>query len=217
VTRRARSRAGERGFTLVEVLVSLAVLSIVGAVMGVVFSVGMRAILAPGASQDRLAASSDAITVEQLLSEDVDRASCIHFPNAPQDSGSCDGSSLPFQGQCGRGADLLCIGWPDLANLGQCDMSLYALSANPISRTEWQGSAEATKTYPGVVVTILSTSASPLGLDVSVISDGPRPADPPASPLANPPSLTLDLQSLAADQWPTLTPAPSGAVSTSPC
>ena len=64
MNRPARSRAGERGFTLVEVLVSLALLSIIGTVMGGVFSVGMSAILAPGASRDRLASASDAIAIQ---------------------------------------------------------------------------------------------------------------------------------------------------------
>ncbi len=132
--RRSASRAGERGFTLVEVLVSLAILSIVGTVLGVVFSIGMRTLLFPGASQDRLGAASYAIAIEQPLTEDVQRASCIQLPS-DQDGGTCDAGT--FQGLCSAGS--LCIGWPDLVHPDQCDMALYAVSANPVYRQEWQG------------------------------------------------------------------------------
>jgi prepilin-type N-terminal cleavage/methylation domain-containing protein len=221
VTRHARTRVGERGFTLVEVLVSLALLTIIGTVVGVVFSIGMRTILAPGASQDRLAAASNAIAFEEPLTEDMHRASCIYFPNVQQDAGSCDGTNnVHFQSDCGAGSGLLCIEWPDLAaNTTQCDVALYDLSAIPVYRQEWVGSTAVYTSFPGVSVTILGTSPGPpLELDVKVTSSGPHPASPPASPLANDPPLTLDLQSLT-DLWPTLPPsaAPAPAVFTSPC
>ena len=63
-----------------EVLVSMALLGIIGAALGIVFSLGMRTILAPGASQDRLVAASDAIAFEQPLIQDAQRASCIQLP-----------------------------------------------------------------------------------------------------------------------------------------
>ena len=214
--RRSTSRAGERGFTLVEVLVSLALLGIVGTVLGVVFSIGMRPLLAPGASQDRLGAASYAIAIEQPLTEDVHRASCIQYSGNPP-VGSCYLPTLPNQAICSSGP--LCIWWPDLANSDQCDMALYTLSPNPGSRQEYSGSTETATTFPGVTVMIKSTSVSPLGalgMDVGITSEGPHPARPPASPLANPPTVTLDLQSLA-DVWPALPPSPSAGVSTSPC
>jgi prepilin-type N-terminal cleavage/methylation domain-containing protein len=214
------TRAGQRGFTLVEVLVSVALLSIVATVLAVVFSLGMRTILAPGASQDRLDAASNAIAFEQPLIQDVQRASCIHFPDISQYSEGCDGESAPFQhqqGQCSGDVNVLCLEWPDLVNSGRCDMALYILSTNPISRIAWQGSSETATSFPGVAIKVLSTSGSPpVGLEVLVTSDGPLPASPPASPLANPPSVTLHLQALASP-WPTLSAAPSAGVSTSPC
>jgi prepilin-type N-terminal cleavage/methylation domain-containing protein len=219
VTRQAKYRARERGFTLVEVLVSMALLGIIGAALGIVFSLGMRTILAPGASQDRLVAASDTIAFEQPFIQDVQRASCIHFPGNPQYSDGCAGESVPFQAQqaqCSGRSTLLCLEWPDLVSSGQCDMALYALSTNPVSRIAWEGSTETSTSFSGVTVQILSTSGSqPAGLDVLVTSDGPLPASPPATALANPPSITLDLQTLSA-AWPTLPPSPS-TVSTSPC
>ncbi len=133
------SRAGERGFTLVEVLVSMALLSIIGTVIGVVFSVGMSAILSPGASRDRLASASDAIAIQQLLAQDVHRATCVQVPSSGV-YGSCaaETPSSQFDGQCTSSE--LCIEWPDLATPGQCDMALYTLS--PVSRSAWSGGTE---------------------------------------------------------------------------
>jgi prepilin-type N-terminal cleavage/methylation domain-containing protein len=215
VTPRRGSRAGERGFTLVELLVCLALLAIVGSVMGVVFTVGMRAILAPGASRDRLTAASDAISVQQLLSTDVHRATCIQFPSGGA-YGSCaaEGASVPFEGDCGDSD--LCFEWSDLVTANQCDVALYALS--PLSRSEWLGSSESgTASYP---VTVTPTYPSepagawagpgagtwPVSVDVTVTSSN--------ASLNNPSAVTLDLQPLATEPWPT---DPLTSASTGPC
>jgi len=217
VSRQARHRARERGFTLLEVLVSMALLGIIGAALGIVFSLGMRTILAPGASQDRLVAASDAIAFEQPLIQDAQRASCIQLPDDSQVPAACDVGKQPFQGRCSGSAEMLCIEWPDLVNFDQCNVAVYALSSTPVSRSAWDGSTETSTSFPGVTVKVLGTSGSPpAGLDVRVTSDGPLPASPPASPLANPPSVILDLQPLAS-AWPTLPPSPAPGVSTSPC
>jgi hypothetical protein len=192
------------------VLVCLALLAIIGTVMGVVFSVGMRAILAPGASKDRLAAASDAIGVQQLLATDVHRATCIGLPSAasPGPFGSCAAEASPFQGEC-SGSEL-CLEWPDLTATGQCDVAIYSLGAQQVTRTEWLGETSAgTIGYP-VVVTPSTPSAPPgswpVALEVTVTGTGAQ--------LVNPPSVTLDLQPLATVAWPT---DPVSDASTGPC
>lgn len=210
MTARRASRTGERGFTLVEVLVCLALLAIVGAVMGVVFTVGMRSILAPGASRDRLTAASDAISVQQLLSTDVRRATCIAVPSATSSEtfGSCVAETSPFQGECS--STELCLEWPDLTAADQCDVAIYGLGAQQVTRTVWlAGAPSGAVSYP-VVVTPSAPSAPagawPVELEVTVTSTGAQ--------LVNPPSVSLDLQPLATVAWPT---DPVSAASTGPC
>lgn len=208
MNRPTRSRPGQDGFTLVEVLVSLALLSIIGTVMGVVFSVGMSAILAPGASRDRLVSASDAIAIQQLLAQDLDRATCIQVPSSGV-YGSCakESPSAQFDGQCTSLSEL-CVEWPDLATPKQCDMALYALS--PVSRSTWFGGTEGgTTTYlETAIVNLTSATAGswPIGLGFEVTSTN--------SHLANPPTLSFDLHPLATEPWPT---DPVTDAGTGPC
>jgi hypothetical protein len=187
----------------VEVLVSLALLAILGTVMGVVFSVGMRAILAPGASQDRLEAASNTITLEQFLSEDVDRATCVYVP--PGWYGGC--SKIQANGDCAN-ADL-CLGWPDLAVPGQCDVAVYHFSTSPseATRTEWLGQEQGTTTTVSEIHVAVTPPPPgwPMPVDLTLRATG--------SQLANPPTVPLQLEPLANQTWPT----GNNGLSDSPC
>jgi len=190
VTRRSPRRNGERGFTLVEVLVSLALLVVISTIIAVVFSVGMHALLAPGASEDRLTASSEGIALEQVLTEDVHRATCVKYAQAPSSYGNCAGDF--FNGQCPGSANVLCIGWPDSG--GGCGMAVYSLSTTPATRSSGVvgGAPLVTTDYPAVTV----RSSPPAdtwrttGLQVSLTVTDP-----------DLPGLMLDLQPLASDPW----------------
>jgi prepilin-type N-terminal cleavage/methylation domain-containing protein len=211
VRRQSPARVGERGFTLIEVLVSLALLSIVGILVGVIFSVGMRSLLAPGASQDRLAAASQTITVQQLLSGDVDRATCIgYLPSASGGWGNCD-TARPFGGNCAlSGAaveSVLCLTWPDLTRTGECSVVVYQISPGRVSRSEWLGGIAAGSTaYPVEASIHPQLDYWPVDLEVSLTS-----AD---AHLANPPVVAFDPRPLATQPWG---PVISGAGSAPAC
>ena len=210
VRRRTRSRSRERGFTLIEALVTLSLLGIVGTVIGVVFTVGLRSILMPGASRDRLAAASSSMSVEQLLTEDAHRATCLQVPGTSP-HGSCSGERTPFDGEC-RSGDVVCLEWPDLTDATQCDMTIYTLSTkNTVSRAEWAGRTEqssvaVTATPVRVTTSISRTDGWPVALGVTVTSISPQ--------LANPATLSFDLQPLATEPWPA---DPLTGGSTGPC
>jgi hypothetical protein len=89
-------------------------------------------------------------------------------------------------------------------------VAIYTLGAQQVSRTAWLGgTAAGTISYP-VVVTPDAPSAPagawPVELEVTVTSASAQ--------LANPPSVSLDLQPLATVAWPT---DPVSDASTGPC
>lgn len=71
-----KSRRGEAGFTLIEILVSLTILGLIASAIAGAFSVGIHTV-APGGARDRLAGAGDLAVLEQLLGKDGARATCI--------------------------------------------------------------------------------------------------------------------------------------------
>lgn len=75
-------RRSESGLTLVELLVSIVVLTIIAGSIGGAFSIGIR-VLGAGGSQQRLSGSQDLLSFEQQIGADVARAQCLASPSAP--------------------------------------------------------------------------------------------------------------------------------------
>jgi hypothetical protein len=194
---------------------------LMGAVAGS-FAVASK-IIRPGGAQDRLAAAQDGMVVEQVLSRDVSRASCIRVGSGTA-TGTCsvgfaNTSISGASGACSAATTLLCIAWPWLSDPAgaSCRVAVYmkASASSPvvISRTEWRvvsGTASSVQTVRQTTnpVGITVTRTPPTGwtnLVVKAVVVGNLPV--------NNPSVTLSLRPLAADPNSPATAAlvPAGA------
>lgn len=137
-------RPGEHGFTLIEVIVSIAILAIAAGAIAAAFTAGLHA-FAPGGARDRLAGAKDLSVLEQLLGRDGARAACItaqdptsgSFIVYGQTSSTCATTtgygkvpgctSAPFA--------TLCLAWPQLGTSGPafldstCHIAVYTAGA----------------------------------------------------------------------------------------
>ncbi len=120
-------RRGERGFTLIEVLITLSILGIIGAVIPAAMSVGIRT-LGTKETQGHLTASHDVLSLQKALADDLSRATCIsngttQVPQSPLcislPSSSCSGTGL-----------ILCVGFRDIAGSGSCHLDVYRQQTN---------------------------------------------------------------------------------------
>ncbi|HYA00998.1 MAG TPA: prepilin-type N-terminal cleavage/methylation domain-containing protein [Candidatus Binatia bacterium] len=219
MTPRVVRRGRERGFTLVETLVSLILLALIGTVIGVVFSAGFSSLLAPAASETRLVATSDALSLGQLVPEDAHRATCIDVPAASSSPGPYGTCSPAFLSECSGPGLIACFEWYDTP-AGQCATAVYSQpTPSPgIERSQWVGgllkaATPVTAYQVSLASTLLPPPSPPNSIpwfgqvqQLTFAVDGL-----PGSPLSDPPTVTITLQPLA-----TL-PDPSGLGSTGPC
>lgn len=145
--RRARGdHAAQSGFTLIEVLISIAILAIISGAIAGAFAITFKA-LAPGAAKDRLASSNDLSVLEQMLGRDGARAACVTAPDLttgtyhvygqtgvrtdPTNNGTCNAQT--GYGGYGNAAlsacttapyATLCLGWPQVSD-SSCHVAVY--------------------------------------------------------------------------------------------
>lgn len=128
---------GERGLTLVEMLISIAILAVIGGVIASAFSVSL-ALTVPGGPETRLLGANDLMELEQALGQDGARAACIQVPG-----GTMYGSCTPGKfGAVGCPSSHLCFGWPQVSD-SSCHVADYTVGASTVAtRTEYKaGSA----------------------------------------------------------------------------
>lgn len=139
-----RHRHGERGLTLIELLVTVTILTIVGAAIGVAFDVGIR-VMGNGGAKDRLIGGHDVSVAEQLIAQDVSRSACIaqQTGGTYHTYGSCAHQFANASVTTACKAALVCSGWPQVSDLS-CHVAAYATSAGQLRRYEYAASPAGT-------------------------------------------------------------------------
>jgi prepilin-type N-terminal cleavage/methylation domain-containing protein len=178
--------------TLIEMLVSIAILAIIGGVVASAFSLGLK-ITRPGGPETRLLASHDLMSLEQSLGQDGARAACVKWPGGQL--GNCNASRF---GSVACPAADLCLGWPQVSD-GSCHVVDYQLGDNVAAqRTEYKaGTAAALSSIPlarEVPVNIAVTSVDVVnswvrGISMSITATG----------VNSPPTQTITLHPIATD------------------
>lgn len=123
-------RRRQRGFTLTEVLISIALLALVGASLAGAFGVGLR-VLGPGGAQASLQTNNDVLAFEQQIGADVARASCLAAGSTLLPSGGCSTFETTVGGSPSKRCPVayqFCVGWYAPGNT--CHAIVYASKSN---------------------------------------------------------------------------------------
>lgn len=158
---RWRRHAGERGFTVIEMIITMAILTIVAGAIAAASVVGFR-VVGHGGPGDRLTGAHDQMTVEQELSRDVSRAACISKPGSST-YGTC--SKVPQSDCSALAGAFLCLAWPEATG---CHVAVYKQDSTThrASRQEYLGAGlvSSYNVTTGPMVTldpVLTPAASP--------------------------------------------------------
>lgn len=136
-------RRSQRGFTLIETLVSLAILTVIGGVIAATYSVGLKA-LGAGGAEDRLAGAHDQEVFEQLLGKDAARAACIQVSGGTK-YGSCSAGLAHATITTACSSAVVCIGWPQVSE-SSCHVAVYRVTSGVARRQEYRVAANETVT-----------------------------------------------------------------------
>jgi prepilin-type N-terminal cleavage/methylation domain-containing protein len=125
---RRTARSHEHGLTLTEMLVTLAIMTIIGGSIPAAMSIGIRT-LGDNGTSGHLASSHDVLALQQQVSTDVNRSACLVNGDPTQPPiGTC-GNSLPTAGSC---TGLLCVAWLDATDK-TCHVTTYASTTNALN------------------------------------------------------------------------------------
>lgn len=200
-----RKRCVEAGFTLIEVIVSIAILTIIAGIVAAIFGVGFK-VVSPTGAQARILGAHDLTVLEQSLGQDGSRAACIEVPpgGVTHTFGSCSGGFAKVS--CSSNA--LCIGWVDVQALS-CHVALYQPadgSSGPATRTEYSVTASGVsppssvplaREQPVTITVGTVVTASPPGETYSWVRSLQVTVSVPG--LGNAPSQSLSLDPVATD------------------
>lgn len=140
-TRKRLGRHAEQGFTLIEVIVSIAILAVIGGAIAAIFSVGL-ATLRPGGPQTRLLGAHDLMVLEQKLGQDGARAACIQVHGVRYGSCANGFNKVIVNGDCPTAA--LCFGWPQVSDFS-CHVAVYSVGTSTnATRVEYTVSSSGT-------------------------------------------------------------------------
>lgn len=170
-TRRNRLRK-QGGFTLIEVLVSITIITLLGGALAVAADMGVKA-LGRGGAGDRAAGAHDLSAFEQQMSMDVTRSACIELAGTAY--GACTHSIKPsgIVSQCSASGVKLCVAWNQFSDSpADCHVAVYTLVSpgNTVRRTEYTASGgtltassahNVTTVADGVTLTLTPTTSSP--------------------------------------------------------
>lgn len=198
-SRRRTSLQRQSGLTLIEVIVSIAILAIIGGVIAGIFGVGLKA-LGPTGAQARLLGAHDLTVLEQSLGQDAARAACVEVP--PGGAGHTYGSCSHGFSQATCGSTSLCFGWVQVSG-PTCHVAVYATGSSiSATREEFVGATSlgsvplAREQSVSVTVGAVVTTTPPgesyswvRSVQVTVAASG----------IANAPSQTLSLDPVATD------------------
>ncbi|MBV8528667.1 MAG: prepilin-type N-terminal cleavage/methylation domain-containing protein [Candidatus Dormibacteraeota bacterium] len=118
------ARRSEVGLTLIEIIVSMVLMTLVAGVIASVYSIGIKAV-SPTGPQARMFGAHDLSILEQSLGQDGARASCIQVPGGTQ-YGSCD--KVP-SADCPASSTILCFAWPQVSD-ASCHVAVYTVGAS---------------------------------------------------------------------------------------
>jgi len=108
-----RARRRQAGFTLTEVLISIGLLTLVGASLTGAFGIGYR-VLGAGGAQASLRGNNDVMALEQQVGADITRASCLASGSTLIPTGGCATFNGALSGTPAARCPaqyVFCVGW----------------------------------------------------------------------------------------------------------